>query len=217
MRTALKRKRLAVRWTSWVLAMVAVPLSAGLAVVAVDALRAPAELTLDDARFLTMPRRQEGLWNVGFVPRNGTESVLGLDDDVQYRRLAALYVMVEPGKIEWPGFPELEAVRAKVQLGLTLQSRSDPDPRRRSRLLTLYGVMTLDDRITRPEERRTLLLEAISAFTNAIELDPGNEDAKTNLEMALRAFGFLAIPGDLPGGIREGGPISGQGVKGTGY
>jgi hypothetical protein len=197
----------------WGLAGLAVPASLALAALAIEVLRTPAGLTMDDGRFQASPMRQAGLWNVG----SGSEVALGLDDDVTYRGLAGLYLKVEPGKVDYQGFPKLEALRAKVQFELTRMSREEPDPERRSRLLTLYGVMALDDRIVQPEERKTLLLKAVSAFRNAIELDPENTDAKTNLEAVLSAFGFRAIPGNLPGGAREGGPISGQGTSGTGY
>ena len=130
----------------WTLAALAVPIGLVFAVLALDVIRAPAELTMDDARFQTAPLRQAGLWDVGFLPRDGSESVLGLDDDVFYRELAGLYLKVEPGRVDYQGFPELETLRAKAQYELTRLSREERDPVRQSRLLTLYGVMTLDDR-----------------------------------------------------------------------
>jgi hypothetical protein len=201
----------------WTLAALAVPAGLVSAVLALDVMRAPAELTTDDARFQTAPLRQAGLWEIGFLPRDGSESVLGLRDDVFYRELAGLYLKVEPGRIDYQGFPELEALRAKAQYELTRMSREERDPVRQSRLLTLYGVMTLDDRPLDKLERETMIRKAISAFRNAIELDPTNVDAKTNLEAALSIFPPIGIAGSNPTGGANQGNTSGQGSTGTGY
>jgi hypothetical protein len=201
----------------WTLAALAVPVGLVFAVLALDVLRAPAELTTDDARFQTAPLRQAGLWEVGFLPRDGSESLLGLDDDVFYRELAGLYLKVEPGRIDYQGFPELETLRAKAQYELTRMSREEPDPVRQSRLLTLYGVMTLDDRPLDKLERETMIRKAISAFRNAIDLDPTNVDAKTNLEATLSIFPPIGIAGANPTGGANQGNTSGQGTTGTGY
>jgi hypothetical protein len=201
----------------WTLAALAVPIGLVFAVLALDVIRTPAELTIDDARFQTAPLRQAGLWDVGFLPRDGSESVLGLDDDVFYRELAGLYLKVEPGRIDYQGFPELETLRAKAQYELTRLSREERDPVRQSRLLTLYGVMTLDDRPLDKLERETMVRKAISAFRNAIELDPTNVDAKTNLEAALSIFPPIGLAGANPTGGANQGNTSGQGSTGTGY
>jgi hypothetical protein len=209
--------RRATRPVLWTLAALAVPVGLVCAVLALDVMRAPAELTTDDARFHTAPLRQAGLWEVGFLPRDGSESVLGLDDDVFYRELAGLYLKVEPGRIDYQGFPELETLRAKAQYELTRMSREERDPVRQSRLLTLYGVMTLDDRPLDKLERETMIRKAISAFRNAIELDPTNVDAKTNLEAALSIFPPVGLAGANPTGGANQGDTSGQGSTGTGY
>ena len=95
------------RWGLWAAAALAVPIAIALAVVAVDLLRTPGEITRDDTRFQTAPMRQRGLWDVGFLPKDLSERVLGLEDDVVYRRLVGLYLRVEPGKVDYSGFPEL--------------------------------------------------------------------------------------------------------------
>jgi hypothetical protein len=201
----------------WGLAVLAAAAAVVLAVLAIDVYRSPAELTIDDGRFQAAPRLQGGLWNVGFLPRDGSESVLGLEDDVFFRELSGLYLKVEPGRIDYQGFPELETLRAKAQYELTRMSREERDPVRQSRLLTLYGVMTLDGRPLDKLERETMIRKAISAFRNAIELDPTNVDAKTNLEAALTIFPPIGIAGANPTGGANQGNTSGQGATGTGY
>lgn len=205
------------RWIAWSGAALAVPVAILLAVVAVDVLRAPGEITTDDTRFQTAPMRQRGLWDVGFLPGDLSERLLGLEDDVTYRKLVGLYLRVEPGKVNYQGFPELESLRAKAQFELTRLSREDPELERRSRLLTLYGVMTLDTPPRAAEERDSTLRGAVSAFRSALDLDRSNEDAKTLLETTLRVFGPVALVSNAPTGGANQGNTSGQGSSGTGY
>lgn len=206
------------RWIAlWVLGALAVPLAIVFALVAVDVFRTPAELASDDRRFQTSPARLAGLWDVGYLPGDGSERLLGLEDDLFYRELAGLYLKVEPGRIDHEGFPELESMRAKAQYELTRLSREERDPVRQSRLLTLYGVMTLDSRTLGESERSDVLRKATSAFRNAIELDPSNSDAKTNLEAVLSVFGPVNLVGPDPEGGASSGNTSGQGTTGSGY
>jgi hypothetical protein len=206
------------RWALWTIAAVAVPVAVALVVIATDLLRTPRELMRDDARFETAPMRQRGLWEVGFLPGLMSERLLGLEDDVSHRQILGLYFRVEPGVVDYEGFPELEARRAKVQFEVTRLSKEEPDPKRRSRLLTMYGVITLDTRYVDEETRDDQIRKAVSAFRNAIELDPENADAKTNLEAVLSREGPVVLnPSNAPTRDRAGGKRSGQGGSGSGY
>jgi len=208
------------RWgiaAAWVLAVVATAIAVVFVVVAIDVLRTPGQLTSDDTRFQTAPQRQGGLWDFGFLPGETTEQILGLEDDVTYRNTVGLYARAEPGKTDWQGFPELESLRAKAQFELTRLSREDPEAARRSRLLTLYGVITLDARPLGNEERDNMLQNAVSSFRAALDLDRSNDDAKTNLETVLRVFGPVALVSNAPTGGANQGNTSGQGSSGTGY
>jgi len=208
------------RWgrrLAWVAAGPSVLGAVLLTIVAVDLLRTPGEVEADDNRFQSAPMRQGGLWNVGSLPENLNERLLELDDDLDYRRTLAMYLKVEPGKVDYEGFPELEALRAKVQFELTRLSQEDPDPRRRSRLLNLQGVITLDTVLFDEGSRRDQLRRAVNAFRSAIELDPENDEAKTNLEAVLGREGPVRLPSDAPTRARAGGKVSGQGGRGGGY
>ena len=202
----------------WLVAGVCVLGAVALAVVAVDLFRTPGEIKRDDDRFQAAPMRQRGLWQIGSLPGELNERLLGLDDDLVYRRTVAMYLRVEPGRVDYEGFPELEALRAKAQFELTRLSQEEPDRRRRSRILTLHGVMTIDTKLPDEESRKDQLRRAVSAFRNAIELDPENADAKTNLEGLLSREGPVVInPADAPTSTRAGGKRSGQGRSGSGY
>ena len=216
----MRRERLG-KWGTrlgWVLAVPATILAILLIVLAVDVLRTPSQLTSDDTRFQTSPLRQVGLWDdIGFLPKGVTADVLGLDDDLEYRKTVGLYARVEPGATDWQGFPELEAMRSKAQFEITRLSNEDPELKRRAQLLTLYGVLTLDARPFGNEERERMLQNAVSAFRAALDIDRNNEDAKTNLETVLRVFGPVALPANDPTGGANQGQTSGQGSGGTGY
>jgi hypothetical protein len=205
------------RWALWAAAVLAIPIALALAVTGVDVLRSQNALAEDDTRFRAAPMRQAGLWDVGSLPNDANEKLLGLDDDIDYRKLMGLYLKVEPGVVDYQGFPELESLRALAQYELTRRSREEPDALRRSRLLTLYGVMTLDYRAVNDEERKKILGQAVSAFRGALELDESNADAKTNLETVLSVFGPIVSGSNAPSQTRDDGSVSGTGSAGSGY
>ena len=85
-------------------------------------------------------------------------------------------------------------------------------------MLTMYGVITLDTNLPDEESRKEHIRRAVSAFRSAIELDPENADAKTNLEAVLSREGPVVLqPSNAPTRDRTGGTRSGQGGAGSGY
>jgi hypothetical protein len=214
------RRRLLSRggyYAVWGLAGAVTGVAILLLVAATDVLRTPGDLRADDTTFQTQPRRSAGLWDVGYLPNDLSERLLEIDDDVEYREAVRLYLRIEPGKVDYRGFPELEKLRAKAQYELTRMSQADGEPKLKSRLLNMFGVLTLDSTSLNDEERQVLLRTAVSAFRNAITLDPENEPAIRNLETVLRVFGPVAISGTSPTGGKSEGEISGQGSVGSGY
>lgn len=198
-------------------AIVAVPLALVLAVLAVDVLRVPGKLEAGDVRFEAAPRRAEGAWSgIDFVKGWPAKRVLDVGDDLAYRKALARFLRVEPGVVEIYG-PELENLRGRVQVDLTRLSAEDDNPARRSRFLNLLGAMSLDRYTYDAAEREAILRKAIFTFRSAVETDPGNEDAKVNLELALRDAKATNLPGTDPSGGAAEGSISGQGTSGSGY
>lgn len=198
-------------------AVVAVPLAILLAVLAVDVIRVPGQLEAGDVRFEAAPRRQSEPWSGSdFLRGWPAVRLLDVNDDLAYRQALARFLRVEPGKVEIYG-PELENLRGAVQLELTKLSAGDSNPARRSRLLNLLGAMSLDRYTYDQAERETILRKAIFTFRSAVDTDPTNEDAKTNLELALRDAKATNLPGTDPSGGAAEGTISGQGTSGSGY
>jgi hypothetical protein len=151
------------------------------------------------------------------VPFRVAESLLGGGDDLVFRRQLQAYVGVRPGAIV--DAIEYEQRRGELQIELARLSRVDPDPRRRSRAANMLGVLALDPSLapTAQEEYNAVVQGAIDAFRIAVELDPGNAEAKRNLELALRIPGTSTLPPNAPSGSGDVGKTAGLGTTGTGY
>jgi hypothetical protein len=204
------------RTATWVAAVLAIPVALVLVVLAVDVLRTPGALDRDDVRFEAAPSRQAGLWGgVGLAP-DIVESLLDLDDDLEYRRTLARFLRVEPGRVEIYG-PELENLSGQVQLELTRGSTEDANPQRRAQYLNLLATMTLARFGSDRAETESTLRRAIHLLRSAVETDSQNSDAKLNLELALRNAKAVNLPGTDPSGDAAEGTISGQGRSGSGY
>jgi hypothetical protein len=196
-----------------------VPIAVVLAVLAVDVLRTPGWVSEDDSRFASSPIRSSGLWNEpGMLATRARITTLGLDDDFAYRRIVSQYSRLRPGQAEQGLDQERDARWAKLQFDLANQSRENPDPELRSELQNVMGVTLLARYLyASPDQRNMLLSNAVGAFRTAVELDPSNDEAKTNLELAMRAYSPILFPSNAPdaGGAR--GQESGQGRSGSGY
>jgi hypothetical protein len=200
-------------------AVVAAPLAVVLALFATDVLRTPGWITEDDGRFTGAPLRSGGLWNEpGTLATRARLAALGVEDDLAYRRTVALFKRLRPGEEEQGLNAERDARWAKLQFDLTNESRENPSPKIRSKLQNVLGVTLLARYLyASPDQRSMLLSNAIGAFRTAAELDPANDEAKLNLELAMRAYSPILFPSNAPdtGGAR--GQESGQGRSGSGY
>lgn len=199
--------------------LVAIPSALILVVLAIDVLRTPAWVAEDDSRFSSAPIRGSGLWNEpGLLATRARIRALGLENDLAYRRTVALFARLRPGEAVEGIDQEQENRWAKLQLDLTTQSRENPDPALRSELQNLLGITLLARYLyASPDQRTMLLSNAVGAFRAGVELDPGNDDAKLNLELALRAYSPILFPSNAPDAGGAQGEQSGQGRSGSGY
>jgi tetratricopeptide (TPR) repeat protein len=208
-----KGARLALR----VAAIVSVPVAIALVVLAADVLRTPGVVGGEDTAFAGAPLLQRDAWqDVGFLPGRVTTDLLGLEDDLAYRRLIALYTRIDPRRFEGTT-PEREALRGAAIREISVERRKQPDRRLRAQLLNLHGALTMGRSTSDPSERDANLKEAISAFQTALALDPDHADAKYNLELALRAREPGQLAGDNPDRGAARGQRSGTGRAGSGY
>ena len=204
------------RWLLWTAAVLSGAAALVLVAVALDVVRATDELESDDVSFEAAPGRQAGLWDdLGVLPGRPGRYLLGVDDDVAYRRTLAIWVRVPPGTDIFG--PEQENLRGRLQSQLSERSAEDSNAKRRSQLLNLLGALSLERRSSDPTESENVLRKAIDNFRSAIELDPTNQDAKVNLELALRNAKAVNLPGTDPDSGSAQGSLSGQGRAGSGY
>jgi hypothetical protein len=200
-------------------AVLAVPLAVVLVLLAVDVLQVNAAVEDDDVRFQARPTLPSGLWEQeGFLPAGVARSVVGVDDDLRYRRAAWLFARVQPGRLTTTtGSPEQDALHAGAETKLIDASRAEPDPHRRSRLLNMLGLLALDRYAQDPADRINIVRSAVDSFQSAIKADPSNSDAKFNLELVLRDFETAEAAGTSPDRGANRGRQAGLGRDGSGY
>jgi hypothetical protein len=189
-------------------------------------------ITRGDARFVAAPpdlSQTSGLpsppparWKVptGFTA-DVSERLLGLRDDMAFRRALALYRAVNPNPQEQVQFqedPELPAKRIRAQRALTAVAKNDPDPRIRSRATNMLGILARTGPTpVDPNDERNMILTTIGLFRSAIKLDPNNADAKLNLELVLQDPQTEQFVSGGPGGNPDAGKQGGTGSGGQGY
>jgi hypothetical protein len=195
-------------------------LGVSLALLATDVGRWPGALAAGDARFRVAPEETR-LWQPNeLAPRHLARELLGLDDDLAYRRAVRVLRL---GRLEGPTVtdPRLALLRADAQARLLQIVESDGSPTRRSYAANLLGVSALVSLVAEERDRALLLGAAITSFKKAIALDPGNEDAKYNLELSLQRGRQLQLSeaagsgNPSPGG--RGSRGAGTGDPGSGY
>jgi hypothetical protein len=201
-------------------AVLAVVLAAALVGLAVDVLRVPGRLAADDLRFYGAPKRQQEPWSaVGFLPWRPAERVLGVGDDLGFRKAVwAIRRAPRAAEIQGPDQPILEARAGQAVIQASEQSRRESDPKRRAVLLNFNGVSVFGRYVASTAfDRDRYLREAIGHFRNAVRLDPANLDARANLEQALRAAKGSGLAGEDPDAGASRGERAGTGRSGSGY
>jgi hypothetical protein len=203
----------------WRLAAAAVCLAgaAVLALLALELVRWQQQVARDDRLFQLTPERG-GLWQVSGAPSfDPSRWILGLGDDVRYRRALQLFWLGRPALVYKPN-QAADAVRAQVALARV--ATTDSDPTRRATALDLLGYLRLAGPGTQDIQLRLAhLRQGVVNFRRAIALDPASTDAKLNLELALRAEQdvldqFVGHGATAGVGTRNGG---GLGLIGSGY
>ena len=191
-----------------------------LALLGVQLLRWEHQLARDDQLFQATPLRG-GLWRTSYPTRfDPSPYVLGIQDDVRYRQALQQFWRAKPGSLAYR--PLLPSYIADAQSRLLMIADRDPDTARRSIAWNLIGVLQFSE--TLPSDavaRAAILRNGIGAFERAVEVDSTNNDAKLNLEMALRLNreDLAKLPlhrGGSTAGAGEG-AAGGAGLVGSGY
>lgn len=189
-------------------------------VLALDVARLRSELPADDVRYRVLPE-ESSLWAPRMrVPAGVAADLLGIEDDVAIRRAvrALRLSRLEDGTVS---DPRLALLRNEAQGRLEAIAGGDGPARRRSQAAGLLGVLGLARLASETQDRVTLLESTITNLQYALALDPTNDDAKFNLELALQRGRGVQLS-EAAGGARPspggaGAKGAGTGDPGTGY
>jgi hypothetical protein len=216
------RRELARRIALAAAAGVCLVLSVVLVLAAVDVVGWERALRSGDVRY----RASEGddrLWERNaLLPVDIGRGLLAVDDDIAFRQaLRSLRLAHLDDPLASVSDPEVALSRNAAQVRLEAVAAGNDDPTRRSRAAGLLGVLGLARYITETEQRDVLLATTVSSLRLAIALDPSNDEAKLNLELAFqRGRGYQLTEGSgganpTPGGTGSKG--AGTGQPGSGY
>jgi hypothetical protein len=195
--------------------VVSFAVAALLALLAADVIRSQRAVEDADRRFDSVAGTR-GMWAADtLLPAGMSRALLGVGDDLDFRAAVQQFRLARPRE-PVTRFSQL-AGRTGAERLLARVARDDTDPQRRAAAANLRGALALEEArlgtASGPPLRR-----AAGFFRRAVELDPANQDAKFNLELALR---LLARSGTSSGGggERAGTPASGAGAAtaGSGY
>jgi hypothetical protein len=154
-----------------------------LVLLAIDSRAWSSRFPADDLRY----RRDASapkLWSVGELSPFGLDrKLLGIRDDLAYRRALREFRLGRPLE---PVFTTAATTnRVQAQIALTDVVATPRHATRASQAANLLGVLGFAMATQDVGQRATFLNNAVTAFRQAIALDPSNDDALFNLEYAL--------------------------------
>lgn len=185
---------------------------------ALDVARWQNALERDDVRYRAAPQ-EDDLWQPAqTVPFGAAEALLGVDDDVDFREALRTLRLAGVAQAE-SSDPRLALRRSEARSLIAAIAEGDADRWRRSRAMTLLGVISFASALSDSQDQESLQRDALARFRGAIELEPDNDEAKANLELALRRDAEAGESGGgddpTPGG--QGARGAGAGEAGGGY
>jgi hypothetical protein len=144
-------------------------------------------VTRDDLRFRALPDHA-ALWKVKTIlPGDPAGAALGTDDTIAWRRAVQYFWFTRIGSDPdvRQDLPTIRAIDAQRLVSIT---QSGASAHERSAAANLLGVLTVSTPVPgNDQDVMTKVLEqAAQLFQTAIVIDPGNMDAKQNLELVLR-------------------------------
>lgn len=151
------------------------------------------------------------------LPRDVSASLLGVSDDVDYREAVDQFWRSKPRDPIRVFEDVTRRSAAERTLGRTFER--DSAANRRSQLAVFRGAMMLEEARNSPTQREVFVRRAIEFLERAVVIDPSNETAVYNLELALkllRASGSgVAGSGDTRSPLPS--PGAGSATSGSGF
>ncbi len=155
-----------------------------LGVAAIDALHWRRLMERDDVTFDRV-HGQPGLWRPDtLLPGDPVGRVIGVRDDLAYRRALQRWVLARPGQ-QARNQHDL-ALRAEADARLALVPGAGASAETRSRAATLRGVLALEEARSSGPRGGAAIAHSMDEFRAAIRLDGTNSQAKYDLELVLR-------------------------------
>jgi hypothetical protein len=185
-----------------------------LGVLSLDVLRWRDQLSESELRLAAAPSVR-GLEPDTRLPRGVSGRLLGIRDDLDFREAVQLFRLARPGQ------PARElrdvALRSRAETALARVGRSGATAAQRSRAALLRGIFAFEEARGNEAQRAVFLRRSLVEFREAIRLDARNEDAKYDLELALRLLqNAESDSGGGAGGQRGDTPAAGAGAASSG-
>jgi hypothetical protein len=161
------------------------------------------------------------LWRAdSFVPFDPAKALLDIQDDIEVREALRSLRLARLGDPVISD-PELAIRRNEAQARLEAIVAAGRDDATRSRAAGLLGALGLARFVYETQDRDALLSSTVSSLKLALDLDPSNDEAKYNLELAYqRGRGIQlseAAAGTNPSPGGQGSQGAGAGEPGSGY
>ena len=190
------------RWFLVTAAAACLVLAAFAALAASDVGEWQSALRRGDVEAVSTDRHRSPSWSISeLAPFGFARDLLGVNDDLAFRRGVALFRRAHTGIPSFEAGLEGSALRVQAEAALARAIRSDHNGARASDAENLLGVLVVIDS-TLPGGTSTPIERAIFQFQDAIHLDPTNDEAKKNLELIYQ----LTAPPDTPrGSLRRAG------------
>ncbi len=200
------------------LALAALAAAAFLVVLGIDVLQWRGDLKRADLRFEAAAGNSDMWRSDTRLPVGLSRGLLDVDDDIEFREVLQQFALARVR--EQPRDQRDLAKRGAVETELARAGELPLGGDRRSRLANLSGALSFEEARFDEAQRATFLRRSLAEFREAIQLDPGNEDAKYNLELVLRLIQSAANESSAGGGGARGDTqASGAGAasSGSGY
>jgi hypothetical protein len=216
------RREIVERSLVGVAAVTCLLLALALALLAHDVAASRSALSEGDVSYRITPEKT-GLWRARtIVPFHLARELIGTEDDVEMRRAvrSVLLARLDDPTVSLSD-PHIALLRNDAQARLDAIVAGAKDSQQRSRAAGLLGVIGLARLVSETQDRVAILSATVANLQLAVALDPANDEAKYNLELALqRSRGLQLTEGaggqnPSPGG--SGSTGAGAGDPGSGY